>query len=327
MPLLYFALLHKAMAAEECDARGDAIKYKSLVHKKTFRTGNIPCVMPFKSLLSSNIPESNSFTMKNRSVCRWLLLFFFSLCLSTAIFAKECTVCVTNSYGEQSYLILSETKPGSWTVTGTHDYSIFGGTVWPVQGTYSCITKKLYYTATNPNPDNCALWANTVSFDYLVSGMALDGSFSNDCGMGKAFSASAVFGACKAYSTTTMKKGETGTTGSHKISRSIIKLPKGDNIEALLKDKKVEVKVLPNPAVQFAQVSFTLENAAKVQVKVYNQKGELVTTLADATLAAGTHNYRWNLLSAKGVNVQRGFYWIRVMADQQHSSTQIFVEK
>jgi hypothetical protein len=31
MPSLYFALLNKAMAVEECDARNDAMKYKRWV--------------------------------------------------------------------------------------------------------------------------------------------------------------------------------------------------------------------------------------------------------------------------------------------------------
>jgi hypothetical protein len=36
MTSLYFALLNKAMAVEECDATGDAMKYNSRAQKKTF---------------------------------------------------------------------------------------------------------------------------------------------------------------------------------------------------------------------------------------------------------------------------------------------------
>ncbi|QEC65863.1 T9SS type A sorting domain-containing protein [Panacibacter ginsenosidivorans] len=253
-------------------------------------------------------------------------VFTLVLCCSAAK-AKICTVCITNSFGEQSLLTLNEYKPGCWTVTGTHDYSIFGGSIWPVTGTYSCITKKLHYVATNPNPDYCVLWANIVTFDYDVAELNLTGNFSNDCGYGKAFTATAVMGHCMPAANIVLKKGEYGSTGAHKMNRSELKLPKGENLEEYLKDKPVIISVTPNPAKQFAEISFSLETAAKIQVRIYDQQGNITHTLAETTLAEGKHSYKWNLKSVKGYDVPRGFYWVRIVTDKGIFSKQILVDR
>lgn len=241
--------------------------------------------------------------------------------------AKTCTICITNSYGEQSLLTLNEYKPGSWTVTGTHDYSIWGGTIWPVNGSYSCITKKLHYVATNPNPDSCVLWANTVTFDYVVSDMDLTGSFTNDCGYNKGFTAVAVMGKCLQAPALMMNKGEYGCSGSHRINRSLLKLPKGENLNELLKDKLLKIAITPNPATQKAQLSFAIESAQKVQLNIYDNRGNLIYCLCDAQLAKGDHSFEWNLKSSKNIDVPRGYYYVRLVIGERVISSQLFVER
>ena len=266
--------------------------------------------------------------MKNFYAGLRVVLSVLLLTLTSFAFSRKCSVCIVNVYGEQSFLYLDEYKPGRWNVTGTHDYSVFGGTVWPVVGTYSCITKKLHYTATNPTPDNCALWANNVTFDYDVSDTALIGNFTNDCGLGKAFSAVASMGGCKIVPQNTMKGGDFGTTGSHKINRTLQnKLPKGDKLNELLKDKSINISITPNPAKQFAKITFNLESATKAQVRVYDMQGNHVHTFAETTLTAGEHTYNWNLISSKGVAIKNGYYWIRIITDKGVSSKQLFIEK
>jgi hypothetical protein len=264
-----------------------------------------------------------NFFAKQRTLFCVIILIVFC---STAT-AKNYTICITNSYGEQSLLILNEYKPGCWSVAGTHDYSIFGGAIWPVTGTYSCITKKLHYVATNPSPDNCALWANVVTFDYNVAGLNLTGNFSNDCGYGKGFSATAIMGHCTTNANLVLKTGEYGSTGAHKMNRSQIQLPKGENLEEYLKGSPVIISVTPNPAKQFAEISFSLETAAKIQVRIYDIQGNIIHTLAEASLAAGKHNFKWNLKSVKGFDVQRGFYWVRIVTDKGIFSKQILVDR
>lgn len=264
--------------------------------------------------------------MKNFYVLR-LMLGVLLLTVSSFAFSRKCSVCIINSYGEQSFLYLDEYKPGMWNVTGTHDYSMYGGTVWPVTGTYSCFTKKLYYVATNPDPDNCALWANQVTFDYNVDDTALAGNFINSCGMSKAFSAVANMGKCKAVEQMMRKSGEFGTSGSAKSNRSLLKLPKGEKLNEALKDKSVNVQITPNPARQFANISFELATAKKVKVSIYDMQGNLVQHLADAALAAGKHNYQWNLQSMKGTPAKGGYYWVRIVTDAGITSKQLFVDK
>src|SRR5256885_366254 len=95
----------------------------------------------------------------------------------TAAFADN-TYCVTDDFGEQASLTIS-----GETVTGSIDYTPFGSTVWPCEGTYDRSTGTLHFVATNPNPDNCTFFATTVTFDYVRTDVKTGfGSFSNDCG-------------------------------------------------------------------------------------------------------------------------------------------------
>lgn len=257
----------------------------------------------------------------------------FAFCILVVILgftnaeAKKCTICITNSFGEQSLLTLNEYKPGCWNVTGTHDYSLIGGTIWPVTGSYSCITKKLHYVATNPAPDSCRLWANNVTFDYYISDMELTGTFSNDCGYSKGFTATAAMGFCNNPARLVLKQGEYGSTGSHKVNRSFLKLTKGANLNELLKDPSITISVTPNPAKQFAHISFSLESATKVQLRIYDMQGNLVHTLTEGTLAPGEHVFNWNLKSMKDMDVPRGFYWARIITEKGTSAKQVFVNR
>jgi hypothetical protein len=63
----------------------------------------------------------------------------------------------------------------------------------------------------------------------------------------------------------------------------------------------------PNPFNPWTSVPFTLPKQSNVQVKVYNLRGELITTLLKGTLAAGHHVTRWN-----ASNVPSGLYLMQL---------------
>jgi hypothetical protein len=241
--------------------------------------------------------------------------------LTSAIAGR--TYCLTNSYGEQATLkIVSKVGGGVYNIQGSYNYQPFGGTIWPVTGTYNKRTGELHFVATNPDPDFCTNWANTVTFDYVGSGLSFTGSFSNDCGLAGALTATAVAGSC-GFLPVTVKQGEYGTTGSHKMLRSQLPLPAGIDFKKSLSFNTISVS--PNPVVREAQINVTLDFSAKVTLNIYNQNGTLVRTITNGIASEGPHNYKWNLQTQNGTRVKTGFYTVKLVTDDGEESTRIFV--
>ena len=241
--------------------------------------------------------------------------------LGSAIAGK--TYCITNSYGEQANLTITGHSGSVYTFNGSYNYQIFGGTIWPLTGTYDKTAKHLHFVATNPNPDGCTFWATTVTFDYYnVTKYTYNGSFSNDCGNSGDLTASTALGSC-GFNPVKMKQGEFGTTGSHKMLRSQLPVPAGIDLDKSLSFNKISVS--PNPVVREAQVSLTLASASKITVGVYNQNGSLIRILAKGDAKEGTHTYTWNLQTQNGMKVKSGYYIVKLTSDGDEQSTQIVV--
>jgi len=67
----------------------------------------------------------------------------------------------------------------------------------------------------------------------------------------------------------------------------------------------------PNPFNPATKITFTLPRASKVELSVYNQLGQKVTTIADGEYSAGTHQ-----LSFIANNLASGIYYYRINADK-----------
>ena len=233
--------------------------------------------------------------------------------------ASGTTYCLVNSFGEEASLTIS-----GETITGTYDYTPFGSTVWPVTGTYDRSTGALHFVATNPNPDNCTFFANSVTFDYQRNGVHTgSGSFSNDCGNAGSLDASATQGPCAYAGGFAYKKGEFGSTGAHKMNRTKVPVPAGLDFKTFAPG--IALSVSPNPPVRVANISVKLDAATKVNVSVYNQTGGLVKTIANSSLKQGTTTYSWNLLSQNGTKVQIGYYTIKATGSYGEKSVKVFV--
>jgi hypothetical protein len=61
------------------------------------------------------------------------------------------------------------------------------------------------------------------------------------------------------------------------------------------------MEVFPNPTQGELQVRFELPEAAWVQVQLYNNLGQVVATLAQTQMSAGSQHLRWNEGLAAGV--------------------------
>ncbi|MFQ5604074.1 MAG: T9SS type A sorting domain-containing protein [bacterium] len=68
----------------------------------------------------------------------------------------------------------------------------------------------------------------------------------------------------------------------------------------------------PNPFNPSTTVVFSLPQAGKVSLKIYNLQGQLVATLYDGALAGGRHQMVWNGKDARGLPVASGIYVYRL---------------
>ena len=68
----------------------------------------------------------------------------------------------------------------------------------------------------------------------------------------------------------------------------------------------------PNPFNPSTTIAFDLPQAASATLSVYDLKGQLITTLLDANLAAGRHSCLWNGADQAGNGVASGIYFYRL---------------
>jgi len=70
----------------------------------------------------------------------------------------------------------------------------------------------------------------------------------------------------------------------------------------------------PNPFNLETQISFDLPVNCRVSLKIYNITGQLVRTLIDKDLEAGTHKLIWDGKNESGEEVASGIYFYRLKA-------------
>ncbi len=64
----------------------------------------------------------------------------------------------------------------------------------------------------------------------------------------------------------------------------------------------------PNPFTTTTSIHFTIPNSSTVRVRVYDMEGTLITTLADESMTAGSHQISWNGTNGVGDEVASGYY-------------------
>jgi hypothetical protein len=81
--------------------------------------------------------------------------------------------------------------------------------------------------------------------------------------------------------------------------------------------------VHPNPFNPATSIAFELATAARVQVCIYNLRGERVATLLDAVQPAGRHRLVWRGRDDRGDEVASGVYVVNVEASGERVSRRI----
>jgi len=83
----------------------------------------------------------------------------------------------------------------------------------------------------------------------------------------------------------------------------------------------------PNPFNPETNISFFLPKAGNANLSVYNVKGQLVRTIANKNLNAGSHTLVWNGKDDNGNNVTSGIYFYRLSHDGQSETMKMMLMK
>lgn len=83
----------------------------------------------------------------------------------------------------------------------------------------------------------------------------------------------------------------------------------------------------PNPFNPVTNISFNLPEQEDVSLKIYNIKGELVKTLIDEILPAGTHTVQWSGVNNYEKQVSSGIYFYRLEAGRYREAKKALLLK
>lgn len=76
--------------------------------------------------------------------------------------------------------------------------------------------------------------------------------------------------------------------------------------------KLITLRSYPNPFNPIANINFNLPKSEKVSVKIYNIRGQLVTTLVNNKVMQGENTIQWHGTDASGKTVASGIYFSRL---------------
>jgi len=83
----------------------------------------------------------------------------------------------------------------------------------------------------------------------------------------------------------------------------------------------------PNPFNPTTTISFNLNKLSKVDLSIYNLKGQKVKTITSEILSEGHHNYVWNGTNQKGNNVSSGVYFYKLIFNDSIYTKKILMLK
>jgi hypothetical protein len=81
----------------------------------------------------------------------------------------------------------------------------------------------------------------------------------------------------------------------------------------------------PNPIRDLGRFAFTLPQAGRAQLAIFDVRGRLVRGLVDGNLGAGDHAAEWDARDAGGAQVGAGIYWARLRVGDRTLSRRVAV--
>lgn len=100
-----------------------------------------------------------------------------------------------------------------------------------------------------------------------------------------------------------------------------------DNEDGVTPALTLSASNYPNPFNPTTTISYTVPEAGMTSVKVFNLKGQLVNTLVNNDMTAGTKTVVWNGTDASGKAVASGLYFVRVQNNGHAVTRKILLSK
>lgn len=83
----------------------------------------------------------------------------------------------------------------------------------------------------------------------------------------------------------------------------------------------------PNPFNPTTNIDFTLPTAEHVMLQIINVRGQVVKTLLDQQMSAGSHTIEWNATDQSGSKVASGIYIYRIVAGKYNATKKMSLIK
>jgi len=83
----------------------------------------------------------------------------------------------------------------------------------------------------------------------------------------------------------------------------------------------------PNPFNPSTTISFSMETPGNASIDIYNQKGQMVKSLANGYFDSGTHHLTWNGTDNSGRSVASGLYFFRMKSGKFSSTKKMVLMK
>lgn len=142
--------------------------------------------------------------------------------------------------------------------------------------------------------------------------------FSFENGTYKAISSTLIFGAIKNGDTLNIKPYLISEYFNYLLDIQTITSLK-ENINALLNH------AYPNPFSDQIRLSYSLDEAMKVQINIFDLNGKIIRHLMDRDQQPGNHSITWDAMSDEGSPVERGFYFYTLTAGEHAGSGKIIL--
>ncbi len=238
--------------------------------------------------------------------------------------------------GEDNIWVLGTTSEGiafyssnagaDWVILGdtlshanTLNYNFFSDQVYGILGDFTIYEDIIFYALilTNDGMDTYTLYDDSTFGEYVYSCYFMDeqtiwvGGSDNmfiSTNGGRSFAVYQNFDTNIKDITFIDSTGfATGGNGSLYVYH-----PAVSNDEASVEVPILDFNCYPNPFNPETTISFNNPQNGRISLSIYNIKGQLVKTLIDEEIAAGTHNFVWNGTNEKGISVTSGIYFAKI---------------
>jgi len=89
----------------------------------------------------------------------------------------------------------------------------------------------------------------------------------------------------------------------------------------------MEVNAYPNPFTEQINITFKLNKAADVSIRIFDESGRMINNLHEGSLSAGNHSFVWTGNSSLGNRVNNGVYFYSVNVNGESRSGKILFSK